>query len=165
MDALKALIKEGAGPGDVVVAERQTHGRGKQGRAWFSDEGSLTFSMLYRPAAPMSEGSEVCQDVGRVVADVVSAVTALTIRLEWPNDLIIDQEKVGGILIETASQGDKMQDLIVGVGLNVNTIEFPSALRHVATSLRLKLGAPVDTLQLRDQLIFALRHRQGGLKL
>jgi len=160
-DELKALARQGAEVGTVVVAERQTQGRGRQGRDWFGDEHSLLFSILYRPLEPLADVSAWVKMVSHAVVSGVKKVVDVPIRLEWPNDLIIDNEKVGGILIEAASQGDDLQFVVVGIGLNVNNLIFPEVLEPVATSLCLKKGEPVDKAQLLNVLVDELRHLES----
>jgi BirA family biotin operon repressor/biotin-[acetyl-CoA-carboxylase] ligase len=161
MDELKALAREGAPLGTVVVAERQTEGRGRQGRSWFSDEDSLTFSILYAAnPSRLSSWDDMARWVKAVAESVIrgiSKVVRVDVRLEWPNDLIVDDEKIGGILVETATQGDTLHSVVVGIGLNVNNERFPMDLQHSASSLYLKRQTKIDKTVLFDHLIKELR--------
>jgi len=167
MDALKHRAQEGAPEGTVVVAERQTRGRGKQGRVWFGDSDSLMFSILYRPEKIGDVASWV-HNTGIAVIQGIQQLADIPIRLEWPNDLIIDQEKIGGILIETSNQAEKINYVMVGIGLNVNNMKFPESLTHAASSLAIKTGHPIDKKKLLVSVVNALNalfgacHEIGG---
>jgi BirA family biotin operon repressor/biotin-[acetyl-CoA-carboxylase] ligase len=158
MDALKRFAEEGAPAGEVVFCEQQTYGRGQKGRNWFANQDSIAMSVLYRPEAltELARPEEWSVRIGQVVAAVLRQYIEQPVRVEWPNDLIIDQEKVGGILIETQTRGQAAY-MIVGVGVNLNNRRFPEYLRHSATSLYLKSGKRFDKRKVGMRLVEALR--------
>ena len=158
MDELKALARKGAIAGTVVFADVQNNGRGQQGRIWFGDENSLMFSILYRPQEPVKDVKPIVQMVSNAVISGLEEFIDIQVELEWPNDLIIGNEKVGGILIESSSQGEKIHYIIAGIGVNLNNTKFPSALEQTASSLKLKTGREFDKLELLDVLVTKLRH-------
>lgn len=125
--------------GVVVVAETQSSGRGRLGRKWADEKGSnLLFSIGWKV------------EVGSVSVPLTPLITALAIRdavqpltqemkIKWPNDLLLDGKKTGGILVEARTTGDQVS-LVIGIGLNVNQTEFPSWLDIQVSSLRLHTG-------------------------
>jgi BirA family biotin operon repressor/biotin-[acetyl-CoA-carboxylase] ligase len=125
LDAIHDLGGQGAPSGTVVLAEEQTAGRGRDGRTWRSPLGGAWLGVLLRPPVPAA--GVLSLRIGLVLADVVEA--ALGVRptslsgpraaLKWPNDVLVDDRKVAGILCETRWQGDAPQWLAVGVGVNV----------------------------------------------
>jgi len=122
MDEARAQARDGAADGTVVVAARQTQGRGRQGRDWISPEGNLYASILLRPALPPVRLSELGFVVALAVADAVDAVLAgARARLKWPNDVMVDGAKVAGILVEI------IEDNAVVVGIGVNIARAPEA--------------------------------------
>jgi BirA family biotin operon repressor/biotin-[acetyl-CoA-carboxylase] ligase len=127
----------GAPEGSVLVAEAQTAGRGRMGRAWLSPPGAaLMFSVLLRPAmVPPARRSWIPLLAGVAIASAVAAVAGLDARLKWPNDVLIGDRKLAGILAEQAADA-----IVVGVGVNVSTRrdELPVA---TATSLTLEGAA------------------------
>ncbi|MFA5927951.1 MAG: biotin--[acetyl-CoA-carboxylase] ligase [Candidatus Margulisiibacteriota bacterium] len=157
MDEMKSLARNGAKDGEVVVAEKQTSGRGRQGRSWFADEESLTFSILYRPQERAIDVAEWTTKAGQAVAKGITQVVKVPVRLEWPNDLIVDNEKIGGILIESASQGQSIDYIVVGVGINVNNSNFPDPIKQSASSLKQKAGKEIDKKVLLFAVIKELR--------
>jgi BirA family transcriptional regulator, biotin operon repressor / biotin---[acetyl-CoA-carboxylase] ligase len=157
-----------------VLAEEQVAGRGRAGREWSSPPGAgLWFSVIARPDRP--------EDIARFPLRIGLAVAAgldrwagdRRVRVKWPNDLLLNQRKVGGILCEASWRGGAPDHLIVGIGLNLAQQEgdFPHALRADATSLGRELGAPVDRLEVATAVmqrigpIAAGEHTVGGVEL
>jgi BirA family transcriptional regulator, biotin operon repressor / biotin---[acetyl-CoA-carboxylase] ligase len=127
--------------GTVIVAESQTAGRGRRGRSWHSElENGLYFSMLIRPRIP--PGFAPLFTLGTAVAlhDALERNTGLKIDIKWPNDLLVEGRKFCGILAEMQAEFDRVNSLIVGVGLNVNHTGMPSEIAENATSLRIASG-------------------------
>jgi BirA family transcriptional regulator, biotin operon repressor / biotin---[acetyl-CoA-carboxylase] ligase len=133
MDLLHALGESGAVPGTAVVAGEQLEGRGSRGRSWHSPPGGLWLSVLLCPAT--LGGIEVVSlRVGLVVAAALEAFTSKPIQLKWPNDLILDRRKLGGILCEARWQGGALGWVAVGIGVNVQN-PIPRELEQSAISL------------------------------
>jgi BirA family biotin operon repressor/biotin-[acetyl-CoA-carboxylase] ligase len=140
--------RAGEAAGLVVVAEQQTSGRGRLDRSWLSPaRAGLTFSVLLRPSAPVAEWGWLPLLTGLAVARGLRARAEVDAVLKWPNDVLIGDRKVCGVLAEVAAEGA----LVVGVGLNVTTRreELPV---ETATSLRLEGAATTD----RDTLLRAV---------
>jgi len=159
MDVVHALAAEGAEAGTVVVALEQLGGRGSRGRSWHSPPGGLWLSMLFRP--PSTGGVEVISlRVGLAVADAVEPQLIQPIRLKWPNDLMLGERKVGGILCEARWQGQALGWVAVGVGMNVRNA-IPPELRESATSFRLE-RSPASTEEVVERTVSALRKLDLG---
>jgi BirA family biotin operon repressor/biotin-[acetyl-CoA-carboxylase] ligase len=162
LDAIHDLAAQGAPTGTVVLAEEQTAGRGRDGRTWHSPAGGVWLGMLLRPAPPLPALGVLSLRVGLVLADVVEAVlgirpTAISgprAGLKWPNDVLISDRKVAGILCEGRWQGESLQWLGIGIGMNVVN-EIPAELRERAVALR-ELRPSVRRIDVLDQLVPAL---------
>jgi BirA family biotin operon repressor/biotin-[acetyl-CoA-carboxylase] ligase len=144
-DLAKRLAREGSAEGTVVVAEEQTEGRGTKGRSWHSPPGrGLYASIILRPRR--SDLSLLPQAAGIACVEAVGEATGLETALAWPNDIVWEGRKLGGILCETDFLGNAVSHAILGVGLNINQKkeDFPPSLQATATSLRLILGREVD---------------------
>jgi BirA family transcriptional regulator, biotin operon repressor / biotin---[acetyl-CoA-carboxylase] ligase len=156
-----ARAREGAAAGAVVAADAQTAGRGRLGRSWHSPPGeNLYFSIVLRPKRSPQEIPVLTLLVGGGVAKALAARGA-RVRVKWPNDVLIvddrgQRRKVAGILTEMTTAGDRVEHVVVGVGLNVNTELFPNELADRATSLRRALGETVDRTALVADLLAAL---------
>jgi BirA family biotin operon repressor/biotin-[acetyl-CoA-carboxylase] ligase len=138
MDVALAAARDGAPAGTLVVAEAQTAGRGRHGRAWRSTPGrDLTFSVLLRPRLAPTAAPLVALACGLAVRAAVAARVAATPLVKWPNDVLVDGRKIAGVLVESRARGDALEALVVGVGVNVEARDFSPELRSTATSLAL----------------------------
>jgi len=153
LDAIHDLAAQDAPTGTVVIAEEQTAGRGRDGRTWHSPPGGVWLGMLLRPAR--ADLGVMSVRVGLAVADAVDALLGrIETRLKWPNDVLLGEGKVAGILCEGRWHGDTLNWLAVGVGVNVrNVIPAPVARRAVALGEWLP---GVRRLDLLDRLVPAL---------
>jgi len=141
-DRARELAVTGAPHGTVVAAERQTAGRGRQGRTWSAPQGrALTLSVLVRLEPPELEALPLA--VAVAVAEACEALAGVECTIKWPNDVWVDGRKVAGILIE-ARPTERWA--VIGIGLNVNTTtdELEEELRPTATSLHIATGRPQD---------------------
>ncbi len=149
-DLARACASEGAPEGLLIIADEQSAGRGRMGRHWWSPPGSaLLTSLLFRPALLPERAQQLTMLCALAAADAVNELTALSADLKWPNDLLIAGHKLAGLLTTSAIEGDSLDHVIVGMGLNVNT-DWSDAppLITPATSLRRELGRSVDRLAL-----------------
>lgn len=152
----------GAPDGTVIVADAQRAGRGRLGRHWNSPTGcNLYLSILLHGPFPQTvmTGLPFLAAVSTrdAIRDVVGEAAGLIVQIKWPNDLIINDRKVGGILVEARSAGVETLVAVVGIGLNVNwpSSAMPDELKVTATSLEQELGRPMD----RSGLFTAVLHR------
>lgn len=143
----REAAREGEAAGVVFVADAQTAGRGRHGRSWISTAGqNLLFSVLLRPSEPVSEWGKYSMVAGLAVTD---ALTEAHAGLKWPNDIVVDGRKCGGILMERvgpapgSGAAPPESALVVGVGLNVNQTDFPGDYAVEPVSVALCLGRPV----------------------
>jgi BirA family biotin operon repressor/biotin-[acetyl-CoA-carboxylase] ligase len=153
LDAIHDVAAQGAPVATIIVVEEQTAGRGRDGRTWRSPVGGVWLGMLLRPPVPVLGALSL--RVGLVLADVVDEfVGRARTRLKWPNDVLIDDRKVAGILCEGRWQGETLQWLGVGVGVNVaNAIPEDLAGRAIALNELLPDVRRIDVL---DRLVPAL---------
>ncbi len=135
--------KPGTKNGTVILAKRQTKGRGRISRFWESEMGTGIYMsvILYPDLRPM-----LCTPITLITAMAVSRAlsekTSLDVKIKWPNDLLINDKKLCGILTENSINGQKTEFLVVGIGVNVNNASFPEQIN--ATSLYLETGNTFD---------------------
>ncbi len=144
---LKRYARAGAEEGTLVVAERQTAGRGRRGRDWISPAGNLYASLLLRPGQPAAEALQLSFVAAVAVAEAAAACLppSADVRCKWPNDVLVDGRKVAGLLLESeADDRGGLAWLIVGVGVNI--VSFPPLddTAYPATSLRAAGAAGID---------------------
>ena len=157
------LAQRGAEDGTVVAAESQTAGRGRHARTWFSPPGlNLYCSIIIRGQGHGLSLAEwlswVPLTTALAVAEAVRTVAATSLALKWPNDLLLDERKVGGILCESSLTNPDTPVVVIGIGLNVNVPPdmFPDELRTIATSLFESTHRLVDRNRLLAQLLLEL---------
>jgi len=158
------LAREGAPEGTVVIAERQTSGRGRLGRQWHSPPGlNLYCSIVLRP--PLAPGAvpQLALVAGAAVAAAVAEEAGARPAIKWPNDVLVDGRKVAGILVEMDSEMERVYHVIAGIGVNLNTpaSSFPRELRAKATSLLAATARRVDRAAFTGRLLAALEARYG----
>jgi len=140
--------------GAVVLAEEQTAGRGRAGRAWHSQRAAgIYVTLLLRPKLAPVQAPLLTMMAGLSAHSAVQALTGLDVDLKWPNDLLSRGKKVGGILTEMHAEPGLVRFVIVGIGLNVNQEKFPSELSSIATSLRAETGKAQSRLELLVRLL------------
>lgn len=129
------------GHGLVFLAELQNQGRGRLGRSWLSEkEAGIWMSILLKPDFPAESASQVTILAALAAADAIRNVTNLDCQIKWPNDLVLNRRKVCGILTEMGASDSRIQYLVTGIGINVNTKAFPEELQEKASSLGIEGG-------------------------
>lgn len=154
-DLARKLAEGQAEQGEVVVCDEQTKGKGTQRKKWYSIPGKgLYFSVILYPSR--SDLSLLPLTASLAVKDMVSDELNTEISLKWPNDLMHETKKIGGILCESSFSGKKLNHSIIGVGINVKHTEqdFPEELRENAGSLEMFYQSPVD----KEKLLFTCFH-------
>ena len=152
---------EGLPEGTVFLAEGQTAGRGRAAHAWHSVQGSGIYcSVLLRPALPASEVLLLSLAAALAVRSAMAEIQpAFAPDLKWPNDLLLGDKKVCGILTEMNAEPTRVRYLVIGIGINVNQASFPPALQGQATSLRMASGSEWSRAELCAALLKSL-HRE-----
>jgi BirA family biotin operon repressor/biotin-[acetyl-CoA-carboxylase] ligase len=145
------LAETGSEEGTLIVADEQTKGKGRMERSWYSPPRlGLWMSLILRPRIPpfKAPGLSIC--AGLALTQTIKEMTGIEAKIKWPNDCLIDGKKVGGILLELSAELDRINFVIVGIGVNVNhsAKDFPRNLSQTATSMKIKLGKDISRLAL-----------------
>ena len=155
------LISEKTTDGTVIITDNQLKGRGRQANEWISVQGkSLTFSIILYPKAPLNQINLYSFLAGLAITDCLLEHN-IQAQLKWPNDILINGKKVGGILCESKISGGVIKSLVIGIGLNVNekTTELPETLRKNATSLMIESGTQYQLEILLANILNQLEYR------
>jgi BirA family biotin operon repressor/biotin-[acetyl-CoA-carboxylase] ligase len=163
-DAL-AGAREGAPHGSVFFADEQLAGRGRGDHAWQSAAGQgLYVSVLLRPNMVPAHLSVVPLITGLAAANAIFVASQAKVDLRWPNDLLIGDRKVGGILVESKTDGNGVLFVVIGIGINVHQRSFDTALSTPATSLDLESGRLISRQALLIALLESLQRETWGLR-
>lgn len=158
----RSLASKGYPEGTVVVADMQTAGRGRRGRSWHSPSSQgIYMSVILRPLLPLKEMSRISLLTAVAVAETLEEELNLSARIKWPNDILINNKKVAGILSEAVTDMDGIEYIVVGIGLNISNRlqDFPSDFRTAATSAYVEDARPVSRVQVLQGLLARLeRH-------
>jgi len=156
-DAAIEAASAGAPHGTVFVAEEQTAGRGRGAHSWSSQPSlGLYLSVLLRPELPPTDVVILSLAAGLAVHAAVAELTSAEADLRWPNDVLFGQKKFCGILTELNAEITRVRYVVVGIGINVNHVEFPTEIAELATSLCLQTGQQWSRAELAARLLRAL---------
>ncbi|MGK9368928.1 biotin--[acetyl-CoA-carboxylase] ligase [Melioribacter sp. Ez-97] len=140
--------------GTVLLAEYQTHGKGRKNREWISNSGqNLTFSILLKQNYPEKKINLINLLSSLSVAQALENLYQLNVELKWPNDVLVNKKKIAGILLESTSKGKKIEKLVVGIGINVNQPNFPGKFEIQPTSIRKEFKSIVSRERLLSEIL------------
>lgn len=163
MEVAKEYVRKGYPEGTVIIAGEQTAGRGRKGRTWLSPKGGLYLSLILYPSIDLLPHLMMFSSLAVVKA--IEDVCGLKPQIKWPNDILIKGKKVGGILIESAIQGERVDYAIIGIGLNINLDpSFFPQISPFATSLSKELGQEISYLSVVKSLLEELERLYLRLK-
>jgi BirA family biotin operon repressor/biotin-[acetyl-CoA-carboxylase] ligase len=161
------LAQAGAAEGEVVIAESQTRGKGRLGRSWFSPPGlNLYLSVVLKPKLAPAEAPKLTLVSAVALAETVQSFLGAPPAIKWPNDITVGSKKLAGILTESSCNFERLDFVVVGVGVNLNLPGdlLPDDIRDRATSLLILTGEPVDRNFFARELIQSLDRCYGELE-
>lgn len=138
-----SLARDGAAEGSIVLADEQTGGRGRLGRAWQSPAGTgVWMSLILKPNIPLQKAPQLTLLIAVAASKAIERVSGLEAAIKWPNDILINGKKTAGILTELQAEADSIHSVIVGIGMNVNqeSEHFSDEIAQIATSLAIEGG-------------------------
>ncbi|MBA7541511.1 Bifunctional ligase/repressor BirA [subsurface metagenome] len=152
----KALHRaEGIDEGTLIIAERQSAGKGRLGREWFSPVGGIWFSIILYPQLSPSYISRITLMTAVAVVKAIKTCTQIKSQIKWPNDILINEKKVCGILTEMSAELDIINWVVVGIGINVNIDhrEFPEDIQKNTISLKETSGKEISRVKLAQTFL------------
>ncbi len=163
MDLAFRLGMEGAVEGTLVCAEGQTKGKGRLGRQWNSPKGKgIYMSVILRPSLPPTEVAQLTLLAAVAVCEAIQRVSGVAASIKWPNDILVENRKLAGILTELSAETDRVRFVVIGIGINVNT--SPSVLPPHATSLKEESQKKVSRVELLQEILLELENWYERLK-
>jgi BirA family biotin operon repressor/biotin-[acetyl-CoA-carboxylase] ligase len=155
---------KGAPHGSVYIAEEQTAGRGRGDHAWHSEPYTgIYVSILLRPQLAAADGLWLSLATGLAAQRAIENVTGSVTDIRWPNDLLLNGRKVGGILVEMNAEASRIRYAVIGIGINVNQRMFPGQLSREASSLRLETGREIAREDLLVEMLQSLSEEFDAL--
>ncbi len=146
-DVAKKMEKEGAQDGTLICAEIQNAGKGRRGNIWESGSADgIYMSLIVRPAMEVAFAPQITLLVAIAICKAIRKQTKLEALIKWPNDILIENKKVCGILteLELVAEETQIRGVVIGVGVNVNNESFPPTVADIATSLKIQSGQHVE---------------------
>lgn len=166
-DSAAHLGRSGAASGVVILAEKQSTGRGRFGRRWASASHlGLWFSLLLRPELPFANWPRLTTWAAVAIVAAIEETVGARASIKWPNDVLLSRKKVAGILMETGADDAQRPFAVLGIGLNVNHApeDFPAELAANAGSLRETAGCQLDRAEIAVSIFRHLDRRFGALQ-
>lgn len=154
-DVARKLANEGAEEGTIVIAESQRSGKGRRGKKWISPSGGVWMTIILRPDIEPTKAPQLTLVTGVAVAETLNQECGLNIGIKWPNDILIGDKKVCGILTEVKTKNGKVDYVVVGIGidLNMDISNFPPELQGGATSLKEELDREIRSVELVQRFL------------
>lgn len=134
--------------GTLIMADIQTLGKGTHGRVWHTDEaGNIAFSFLIKMDYEIKKLEGLTLEIAQIIVDIMKAKYKININIKEPNDLIINDKKVGGILTETKLSFENVKYLVIGIGINTSKQSFTEDIKDIATSIKKEFNIDVDIVE------------------
>ena len=163
MEIAKELARKGCPDFTVVVADRQKKGRGRLKRVWISDAGGLYFTLVLRPRLPIALSARVSFLASLTLAHVLREWCEIDAKVKWPNDILVQERKISGMLTEMEAEADQINFINIGIGINVNN--DPSRSEPRASSIKMILGESISRKELLARFLDELESRMQQLDL
>jgi len=163
MDEAFRLGVEGEAEGTIVCAESQTKGKGRLGRSWSSPKGKgIYMSVIFRPAMAPADVAKMTLLSAVAVCEALTKSSGVPARIKWPNDILVGDKKLAGILTELSAEMDRVRFVVMGIGINVNT--SLSQLFPTATSIKQEMGCKHDRAACVREILQSLEFWYDRLK-
>ncbi len=136
-EARRLIMNNKAKNGTIIIADKQIMGKGTHGRQWFTGNGkNIAFSFILFPHCNINQISELTVIIARSMITILKNLYNIELFIKEPNDIMYDNKKIGGILTQSNTKNELIKYIIIGIGINVNQLEFPGEIETIATSLK-----------------------------
>lgn len=135
----KKLAKKGIENGTIIIADEQINGIGTHGRTWYTKKGkNIAFTIIIFPECNINELKNFTFDIANCIVESIYNISNEKLNIKIPNDIMINNKKVGGILTQVITEGEKIKYILIGIGINVNETDFSGEIKDIATSLKIE---------------------------
>ena len=133
----KKLAQKNIENGSIVLTQYQSNGVGTHGRKWYSEKNSnISFTIILYPKCSIQKLNNLTKDIAKCIVEAIYKTYKVNTTIKDPNDIILNGKKIGGILTQIITNGENIKYLLIGIGINVNGVNFPEELEKIATSLK-----------------------------
>lgn len=122
--------------GTIIIADKQINGKGTKGKVWYTNNGNIAMTIILKPKCKIERLSNLTIRIAEIMIDAICNIYKCQLEIKKPNDILLNNKKICGILTESKSLGDDVESILIGIGLNVNEIKFENQLEEIATSLK-----------------------------
>lgn len=136
----------------VIIANRQTAGIGTHGRSWYSGSNNIAMSIIYKPNCDITKLDGITINIAQSIQEAISELYNIELKIKYPNDLLLNNKKICGILTEINTISKKVNYLIISIGFNVNEINFDNEINKIATSLKKEYKKDFD----KEKIIYKI---------
>lgn len=141
----KELAEKNIENGTIIITDNQTKGIGTHDRKWLTSKGkNLTFSIIIYPKCSIKKLETLTIDIANIIIDSIYQIYNVNLKIKEPNDIVFNEKKMGGILTQATSKGNKVKYLVIGIGFNVNQTKFNDEIKDSATSMKKEFGKEFD---------------------
>lgn len=135
--------------GTIIIADKQTKGRGTKCKKWYTNSGNIAMTIILKPRCKMEKISNLTIKIAEIMVEVICKIYKCQLEIKKPNDILLNNKKICGILTESKTIGDNVESILIGIGLNVNETKFNKELEKIATSLKKELKKELN----REEII------------
>lgn len=136
----------------VIIANKQTAGIGTHGRSWYTGKENIAMSILYKPNCDITKLDGLTVNIAKCIQEAIEELYNIKLKIKYPNDLLLNDKKISGILTEINTISEKINYLIISIGFNVNEINFNSEINKIATSLKKEYKKDFD----KEKIIYKI---------
>ncbi len=142
--------------GTIIIANKQTNGKGTHGRIWHTEKNNIAFSIYLNTNCSIEKLEGLTLKIAQILVNIFQDKYGITIDIKMPNDLIYNQKKVGGILTQTKIVGKIAKYIVIGIGINTNQEVFPKEIEDIATSIKNEFNFTVDNVEIIEEFCYYL---------
>lgn len=156
---IRELAEKKVENGTVVITDNQTNGIGTHDRKWYTEKAkNLTFSMVVYPKCTVKQLDTLTIDIAKIITNAIKKLYGIKLDIKKPNDVIFNGKKIGGILTQIISSGEKIKYLLIGIGFNVNQVIFSDDIKEIATSLKFELNKEFSREDILEEILFGFEN-------
>lgn len=137
----------------VIIANRQTAGIGTHGRSWYSGSNNIAMSIIYKPNCDIAKLDGITINIAKSIKEAINELYNIELKIKHPNDLLLNNKKICGILTEINTISEKINYLIISIGFNVNEIHFDDEIKNIATSLKKEYKKDFDKQKITIKIL------------